>query len=160
MTLFARPQSGFYVRSISKSLPEPSITLPDSIPTDVSLSELAARILSLPSDHNIVPYGAVNPAPELLPIRKLNRILASVSTRANSVANAYSPSSGLEELRRQIARRLFESGVSSATRAAKSRVDLVTLKDLLGHSRLDMVLRYAHPSEKHRFDAIRKIEEM
>lgn len=111
----ARPQSGFYVRPISKSLPEPSITLPASIPTDVSLSELAARILSLPSDHNIVPYGAVNPAPELLPIRKLNRILASISTRANSVANAYSPSSGMEELRRQIARRLFESGVSSVS---------------------------------------------
>nr|MBA2735858.1 PLP-dependent aminotransferase family protein [Pyrinomonadaceae bacterium] len=91
------------------------VTSPASIPTDVSLSEIAARILSLPSARNIVPYGAVNPAPELLPIKKLNRILASVSTRSNSVANAYSPSSGMDELRRQIARRLFESGVNAVS---------------------------------------------
>jgi integrase len=56
--------------------------------------------------------------------------------------------------------RLYDLRHTFATRAAESGVDLVTLKDLLGHSRLDMVLRYAHPSEKHRFDAIRKIEEM
>lgn len=108
----ARPKSGFYVRPISKLPPEPKISSPVSKPTDVSLSELAARILELPSNHNIVPYGAVNPAPELLPVKKLNRILASVSTRANSVANAYSPSAGMDELRRQIARRSFESGVN------------------------------------------------
>jgi DNA-binding transcriptional MocR family regulator len=111
----ARPQSGFYVRPISASLLEPQITAPISVPTEVSLSELAASILSLPSNQDIVPYGAVNPAPELLPIKKLNRILAAVSARANSVANAYSPSSGMEELRRQIARRTFESGVSSVS---------------------------------------------
>lgn len=111
----SRPQSGFYVRPIPKLLPEPGLTSPASSPANVTLSELAAGILALPSNHDIVPYGAVNPAPELLPIKKLNRILASVSSRENSVANAYSPSSGMNELRRQIARSSFESGISSAS---------------------------------------------
>lgn len=45
-----------------------------------------------------------------------------------------------------------------ATRAAEAGIDLVTLKDLLGHSRLDMVTRYAHPTKEHQFNAIKKLE--
>jgi hypothetical protein len=37
-------------------------------------------------------------------------------------------------------------------------VDLVTLAAMLGHSRIQMVLRYAHPSEEHQFNAMKKIE--
>lgn len=46
-----------------------------------------------------------------------------------------------------------------ATRAAQAGVDLVTLASLLGHSRIQMVLRYAHPTQEHQFAAMRKIEE-
>lgn len=112
----ARPQSGFYVRNLSKKLsPEPKMTTPASIPTEVSVNELAAHILTLPSNHTVVQYGAVSPATELLPTKKLNRILASVIHRADVTANAYSPSSGIDELRRQIAKRLFDSGVSAVS---------------------------------------------
>lgn len=45
-----------------------------------------------------------------------------------------------------------------ATRAAQAGVDLVTLASLLGHSRIQMVLRYAHPTQEHQFAAMRKIE--
>ncbi|HEX5080782.1 MAG TPA: hypothetical protein VFY40_01955 [Blastocatellia bacterium] len=38
-------------------------------------------------------------------------------------------------------------------------VDLVTLAALLGHSKIQMVLRYAHPTEEHKVQAIRKLEE-
>ena len=46
-----------------------------------------------------------------------------------------------------------------ATRAAHAGVDLVTLASLLGHSRIQMVLRYAHPTQEHQFAAMRKIEQ-
>ena len=36
--------------------------------------------------------------------------------------------------------------------------DLVTLKALLGHTSIQMVTRYAHPTEKHHLDAIKKME--
>lgn len=37
-------------------------------------------------------------------------------------------------------------------------VDLVTLAAMLGHSRVQMVMRYAHRSEKHQFEAIKVME--
>lgn len=46
-----------------------------------------------------------------------------------------------------------------ATRAVESGVDLVTLAALLGHSKIQMVLRYAHPQAEHKVNAIRKLEE-
>jgi integrase len=45
-----------------------------------------------------------------------------------------------------------------ATRATMSGVDLVTLAALLGHSRIQMVMRYAHPTAEHQVSAIKKLE--
>jgi site-specific recombinase XerD len=38
-------------------------------------------------------------------------------------------------------------------------VDLVTLAAMLGHSRIQMVLRYAHPTEEHQFQAMKKVQD-
>jgi integrase len=46
-----------------------------------------------------------------------------------------------------------------ATRAAESGVDLVTLAAMLGHSKINMVLRYAHPTEQHQAAAMQKIQQ-
>jgi integrase len=54
--------------------------------------------------------------------------------------------------------RLYDLRHTFATRAAEAGVDLVTLASLLGHSRIQMVMRYAHPTEEHQINAIRKIE--
>jgi len=37
-------------------------------------------------------------------------------------------------------------------------VELVTLAALLGHSRIQMVMRYAHPTEEHQFAAVKQLE--
>jgi integrase len=54
--------------------------------------------------------------------------------------------------------RLYDLRHTFATRAVEAGVDLVTLAALLGHSRVQMVLRYAHPTEEHQFSAIKKME--
>jgi integrase len=54
--------------------------------------------------------------------------------------------------------RLYDLRHTFATRAAEAGVDLVTLAAMLGHSRVQMVMRYAHPSEEHQFNAMRKME--
>jgi hypothetical protein len=37
-------------------------------------------------------------------------------------------------------------------------MDMPTLAALLGHSKLNMVMRYAHPQEAHQADAMKKME--
>jgi integrase len=54
--------------------------------------------------------------------------------------------------------RLYDCRHTFATRALESGVDLLTLASILGHSNLKMVSRYAHPSEQHKADAIRRME--
>jgi integrase len=55
--------------------------------------------------------------------------------------------------------RLYDCRHTFASRAAMSGVDLVTLAALLGHSRIQMVMRYAHPTQEHQINAIKKLEE-
>ncbi len=46
-----------------------------------------------------------------------------------------------------------------ATRAAEAGVDLITLAAMMGHSRIQMVLRYAHPTQGHQTGAMAKVVE-
>jgi integrase len=55
--------------------------------------------------------------------------------------------------------RLYDLRHTWATRAAMSGIDLVTLAAMLGHSRIQMVLRYAHPTEQHQAQAMKRLEQ-
>ncbi len=54
--------------------------------------------------------------------------------------------------------RLYDLRHTWASRMAMAGVDLVTLAALLGHSKLAMVTRYAHPTEAHQFEALKKLQ--
>lgn len=57
--------------------------------------------------------------------------------------------------------RLYDLRHTWATRAAESgEVDMPTLAALLGHSKLNMILRYAHPQEEHQVQAVNKLEKV
>ena len=61
--------------------------------------------------------------------------------------------------RSKVARfRLYDLRHTWATRMAQAGVDLVTLASMLGHSKINMVLRYAHPTEEHQFAAMEKMQ--
>lgn len=55
--------------------------------------------------------------------------------------------------------RLYDFRHTWATRAAMSGIDLVTLAAMLGHSRIQMVLRYAHPTQEHQAKAMERLEQ-
>ena len=85
------------------------------------------------------------------PIVKVNAAHVGTLARINRIRSEAKESA--------IARfRLYDLRHTWATRAAMAGVDLVTLAAMLGHSRIQMVLRYAHPTEEHQFQAMRKIE--
>jgi integrase len=54
--------------------------------------------------------------------------------------------------------RLYDLRHTWATRAAESGIDLVTLASLLGHSKIQMVLRYAHPTQEHQARSVERLE--
>jgi len=54
--------------------------------------------------------------------------------------------------------RLYDCRHSWATRAVEGGIDLVTLAAMLGHSKINMVLRYAHPTQEHQTKAMDKFE--
>lgn len=54
--------------------------------------------------------------------------------------------------------RLYDLRHTFASRMAMAGVDLVTLAALLGHSRVQIVMRYAHPIEEHKIEAMQKLE--
>jgi integrase len=55
--------------------------------------------------------------------------------------------------------RLYDLRHTFATRAAQSGMDLPTLAKTLGHSKLNMVLRYAHPTPEHQVRAMAKLHD-
>lgn len=54
--------------------------------------------------------------------------------------------------------RLYDLRHTWATRATEAGIDPVTLASMLGHSRIQMVMRYAHPTQAHQSSAMAKLE--
>jgi DNA-binding transcriptional MocR family regulator len=109
----ARPQSGYYVSHPAQDrLPEPEISSPSSDPSQVSLHELVMMVMRDKRNPNLAQLGAAMPNIELLPIEKINKIIASLAREASKDAYQYELPPGLEELRVQIARRAATYGCS------------------------------------------------
>ena len=108
----ARPQSGYYVRPPRRwsPPPEPEMYKPAPRAVRVSVSELVMQVIKAGRDPGLVRLGAAFPAPELFPIKALNRTLAAVGRRAPVAAASYEASPGNAALRVQVARRAMEAG--------------------------------------------------
>lgn len=111
LILEARPQSGYYVRPRSLDLPrQPEFSPPDLHPTKVSPGKVSAQIMRNVLDPSMVQFGAAIPAPELVPEKKLSRMLATEARRFRNESVAYAMPPGNERLRIQIARRMTGAG--------------------------------------------------
>ncbi|MDA8410517.1 MAG: PLP-dependent aminotransferase family protein [Treponema sp.] len=107
----ARPQSGYYVKRRHKA---PKIVVEADIgpvdPMTVSIDELSMSLFRDKLDPGFAPFGAASPDPALLPIEKLDRIVASIAREGGFAQDSSLWPEGLEELRRSIAQRAFASG--------------------------------------------------
>lgn len=110
--LEARPQSGFYVRARLLDLPaEPIINPPELMnPAEVNLSAVYQMIMRDHLDPQLLKLGISVPDCALLPVDKLNRMMAREIRRFPDQAVSYELPPGNLRLRQQIARRMLLSG--------------------------------------------------
>ncbi len=111
--LKVRPQSGFYVSGLPQQAPPvPRRHAVCCKPRKVRFGELFEEIFLLANNPEIVPLGAAVPSPDLLPGKGLLRATRRAAGLHAEAAIDYCFPPGLPALRRQIARRYAEFGVS------------------------------------------------
>ncbi len=109
----ARPQSGYYV---SSRLPEPENVLEtkqaarELVASPVEEGRAPLEVMRSLTDPSLVPLGRGVPNGDLLPVEKLNRMLAAAARRFGREAVSYSGAKGIRRLRTQIAQRSLDRG--------------------------------------------------
>ncbi len=108
----SRERSGFFLSAGAMRLPAPaSRPRPALIPTISKRSELIQKVLEALGNRNLLPFGVVCPAEELLPAKTLARITAATLRSNPAQMMDYAPVNGNLELRRQIALRALDAGI-------------------------------------------------
>jgi integrase len=119
-----------------------------------------------------IPFGKTKAARRRIPLTSTAR--AVLKRRLDSAKSAYAFPHRID-LKRPMASvqnghaaalkaskvapfRIYDLRHTWATRAAEAGMDLPTLAALLGHSKLNMVMRYAHPQERHQAEAMKRLE--
>lgn len=107
----SRPQSGYYVDyDTAAYFPPPEVSRPPLRPAYVDVGETIIDLLAIARSGEYAPFAAAVPADELLPVRRLNKIMADLCRRADNPGLRYELPPGNAELRRQLGRLSFDRG--------------------------------------------------
>ena len=109
-----RPKSGHFVRRRAAPTAEPRAPRPVQKPSRVTVSDAYTRVLAAMRDPSLVPLGCATVDAAYLPIAQINRIITQVTREMVTVGARYEAAPGLLTLRRQIARRAVDSGMTLA----------------------------------------------
>jgi len=110
----SRPRSGFFVRQRAVRLPRTETSpTPMEAPRPVTRIGLIQTVLESVggTDTNAVPMGVIAPGKDLLPLKELSKITATMIKNDPERALGYAPIPGDEALIRQIAFRSMEYGI-------------------------------------------------
>lgn len=111
----ARPQSGYYVCSNSANMADRLTIMKrvgDIIPNPVLLGDVSLQVMQNIANPALIPLGGGVPNSDLLPVDRLNRMLASETRRFRQQSISYPPHQGHTRLLSQIAKRSLNSGCS------------------------------------------------
>ena len=170
--VMSREDERLYLTAASQPLLDIATLMLDCGCRPEELFKLECKNVNLEEGYLFVPFGKTRNAKRLIPLSKraatileqrikqtngkyvfVNELTGKPITTLKKAHQGALKRSRIEHLR------LYDLRHSFASRFVESGGDLITLKDLLGHASLNMVLRYAHPSQEHRFAAIKKMEE-
>jgi DNA-binding transcriptional MocR family regulator len=108
-----RARSGHYVKRKSLvALAEPRPPTVNRTATKVSVCLGVSAVMKAMRDRSVVPLGAAEIDPELLPLRALNRTLSLIAREMQWLGADYGDLNGVPTLRRQLAKRAVKWGLS------------------------------------------------
>lgn len=108
-----RPKSGYYVKSLGhQDIAVPNIKQSMATPHQVSTSQLVMSVMRDSSHPQYVSLGAAIPSSEFPIINQLKKVFAQVVRSQPFLGIGYDATTGNDLLRRQIAKRAIEAGVS------------------------------------------------
>jgi integrase len=108
----------------------------------LTMTDDVCSILNRHAASSESPYVFASPDRPQMPIGSVRKAHDAAVRRAN-IAPAF---------------RLYDLRHTYASRAVMAGVDLPTLAALLGHTSVQMTMRYVHPAEEHKREATAKIE--
>jgi integrase len=161
-----------YLMAASQPLQDFATVMVDTGMRPDEVANIEMRNVNVEQNFILVPVGKTKSARRKIPMTQ--RVRDLISRRIRDVRNEFLFSSDstpnpITTLKTAHSGALRRSGVDHfrlydlrhtfATRFLESGGDLITLQAILGHSTISMVTRYAHPSEKHQFEAMLRMEE-
>lgn len=171
LRVVSRAEEAQYLMAASQPLQDFAAVMVDTGMRNDEVARLSRKNVDLASESIFVVAGKTRAAKRRIPMtRRVHRILSTRmkdSTRDLIFANPDTgrPISTLKTAHAGALRRskvapfrLYDLRHTFATRFLESAGDLITLQALLGHSSIHMVTRYAHPTDGHKVDAIRRME--
>lgn len=109
----SKPQSGYFVAQTSlRQLPLPAASKPSGKDSRSIPHQLISKIYGETERKGVTFFSVGVPAPELLPVAKLNKCLLKASRELKDSSTGYEPLPGNEKLRQAVARRSFMWGGS------------------------------------------------
>jgi len=110
----ARERSGYYVCAVvGQAPPEPEhVSAPQDASVALDVSELVFGVLESSMSREVVPFGSAFPAPNLFPLQRLGRSLATAARMLQPRDTVDDLTQGHAALRRQIALRYLADGIN------------------------------------------------
>jgi site-specific recombinase XerD len=171
MRVLSSDEERLYLMAANQPLSDTAILMLDTGMRPEEVARIERQNVFLSQGYIFVPFGKTKAARRKIPLtNRAHRILENRLSNTDGPYIFCTEATGqpLTTLKTAHAGALRRSGVGSfrlydlrhtfATRFIESGGDLVTLQALLGHSNIQMVTRYAHPTERHQFESIRRME--
>lgn len=162
-----------YLRAASPLLRDVAVVMLETGMRPGEVCRLRVSDVSVQDVSVFVREGKTPSATRHIPLA--SRALAVLARRAEKVKTEwlfpcpYDPSKPVAEVRKAHDAALRRSGITSPfrlydlrhtalSRMAMAGIDLPTLKEIAGHSQIQMTMRYVHPTPEHKRRAIDKLE--
>lgn len=171
MRVLSLEEEKLYLMAASQPLQDFATIMIDTGMRPEEVSRIERKNVFLSQGYLFIPFGKTKAAKRKIPLT--SRVKAILESRLKNLQNKYifatdttgKPITTLKTAHAGAIRRskvqhfrLYDLRHTFATRFIEFGGDLVTLQNLLGHSNIQMVTRYAHPTERHQFESIKKME--